>query len=196
MPSDPLLPATLVRALTDAERERAQGRLDELQFALAHRDDQAAQRMVGALMLSFPSARVSGEDARTMLAAYVAALTDLPPWAVNEAARRWTRGRAGGVKAFPPSSAELHEAANQIVEGFKFEAAMLERMLAGVVETEPMPTLSRERRADMHVQVQRAIAKASLDQRAAAQGLDPKAVMAEIDDTKPTSTFTTPNPNL
>lgn len=185
MPSDPTKPVSLVRALTDPERERIQDRLAELWRSLEHRDPRSLERAVVGMLLSFPSGRATGEEARAVAAAYVNALSDLPPWAVNEAARRWTRGQAGaGNAAFPPSSAELYELAANIAGEFKFEAASLERVLTGIPETRPVPTMSRERMTEIAEDTKRAMARASLDAKAAAMGLDPAETMKGIDDRK------------
>ena len=194
MPSDPTKPVSLVRALTAEERAKAEQRLELVTRSLDHRDPRSLERSVVGMLLSFPSGRATGEEARAVAAAYVNALSDLPPWAVNEAARRWTRGQAGaGNPAFPPSSAELYDVASRIVSEFRFEAASLERMLAGAPETQPVPKMSRERIAAIAEDTKRAMAKASLDAKAAALGLDPVKTMAGIDNAKPgPSTFSQP----
>lgn len=190
MPSDPSQQVGLVRPLTDGERDGARERIYQLGRALSARDPRALERSVAGMLLSFPSGRANGEEARAVVGAYAVALSDLPPWAVNEAARRWTRGEvAGGNPTFPPSSAELHQAATSVVDGFRREAWMLERMLAGAVN-QPAPKLSRERRAEIETEARRNAAQAGLDSRAAAKGLDPEATMAGIADAKPpASTF-------
>lgn len=182
MPSDPTKPVSLVRALSIAERQDGAQRLAVLANALEARDQRALERIVAGLLLSFPSGRASGAEAQVVVGAYVSAMSDLPPWAVNEAARRWTRGQVPGANTtFPPSSAELYGVAETIVQAFKFEEAMLERMLSGVVVNEPVPVLSRERKADVEANIQRIVAKAGLEQRAAAVGANAAELLKGMD---------------
>ncbi len=120
-----------------------------------------------------------------MVAAYTNALNDLPPWAVNEAARRWTRGMVvGGNPAFPPSSAELHAVSRTVVAAYRFEAAMLERMLVGKVQNEPVHKLSRARKLEIESQTRHKLADEALKARAAALGMDPDQTLKDIENQK------------
>lgn len=65
------------------------------------------------MMLAF---KTNAADAELIVAAYVAAMDDLPPWAVEEASSRFARGRIQDRNnAFAPTSAELHIVARQVI---------------------------------------------------------------------------------
>jgi hypothetical protein len=185
MPDDPNRPAELTRFLSTQERQRIQARIDHLEAALEIRDTEALRRAVGGMLLSFPSGRATGEEARIVVAAYVNAVSDQPPWAVNEAAKKWSRGEAGGKPTFPPSSAELHQVADRQLVPVRAEIHWLKRALAGVTVDRRQPVQSRTRRAMIESHAKSIASRLALEQRASELGLDPKAALAEIPDAPP-----------
>jgi len=119
------------KELDAGERSQIEGRLSTLRRSLAHRDNQPIAKALAKLMASYSSARGSDDDARSTIAAYVAVLGDLPPWAVEEACQAWVRGGYGATaSAFVPSAAQLRDAASHIYAKFKNEADDLERVLS------------------------------------------------------------------
>lgn len=185
MPDDPRTPAELTRSLSATERRQIEARIADLEARLALRDDAALKRAIGAMLLGFPSARASSEEAAVVVSAYVVAVSDQPPWAVNEAARRWMRGEAGGNPAFPPSSAELHQAADKVLVPVRAEIFWLNRALNGTVIDRRQQTFSRERRKALENHAMSLASATALEERAAKLGLDPKATLAGIPDAPP-----------
>lgn len=95
----------------------------------AERDPKRVGKALSALMVTF---REKGADAELIAAAYMSALSDLPPWAVEEAARRFVTGRVPDRNnAFAPSSAEIHIVARAVIA----EEYAKEYKLQGLLET-------------------------------------------------------------
>ncbi len=171
MPSDPTSPAQLMRALSDAERSRIETRVEKLEAALELRDYRGVERSVAGLMLSIPSGRASGEEARAIVAAYVNVLSDAPPWAVNEAANRFARGLVASANpAFPPSGAEVHQEVERVLTPYRAELLRLQQMLNGVVVERELPKRSREQTKAIEAEAQRVIAERALKARAVELG--------------------------
>lgn len=141
---------------------------------------------------------MAGGEARMTTAAYVLAVSDLPPWAVAEAARRWSQGAGGAVaSAYPPSAAQLCALANSIAGRFMEERDRLG--LAIAVEPEEVGTAERARvsrkfddlatslgapaaRDAGAVEHDKIAAIALLEARAAELGIDARATLASIPD--------------
>jgi hypothetical protein len=73
---------------------------------------------VGRMMLVLPTSRQNEESAEARTEAYLAALDDVPPWAVESAIRLWYRGECGSNEhgepydcAWCPSPADLRRVA-------------------------------------------------------------------------------------
>lgn len=101
--------------------------------------DQRDRRQIGQAvvdMLATFQRRSTDDEARVVAAAYVAVLSDLPPWAVMQAAMRFARGQvADHHPGFPPSAAELHREADRIVSPWRDERADI----AAVLDALPAP---------------------------------------------------------
>lgn len=110
-------------------------RLEAVTDALDYRDPKLIEGVAYRLLLAFQ--RRAGEaDAKAIAKTYAGVLGDMPPWAVAEAAGRYARRQVPGHNpSFPPSTAELAEAARKILEPFQLEAANLR----AVVEMKPLP---------------------------------------------------------
>jgi hypothetical protein len=67
--------------------------------------------LVANMLLAYPVAGGSVESGRARAIAYLAALDDVPPWAIAEAIRRWHRGECGHGYNYrwAPAPAELRE---------------------------------------------------------------------------------------
>lgn len=125
---------TLPAEIHPEDRKAMEGRAATLDRHLAHRDDRETARVVAGLFANYPSGKVGGDEARMTTLAYVSTLSDLPPWAVDEAAKGWLRGGYGAVaSAFAPSSAQLHQAAEEIVRPFVSERRQLTELLEAEV---------------------------------------------------------------
>lgn len=108
-----------------------QGRLSTLRRSLDHRDRAASKATLMAFLASYGSSRGSEAEAEMTLNAYLVVMSDMPPWAVAEAAAAWTRGGYGAVaSAFAPSAAQFHEVAATIVRQFAAEAQRIESVLS------------------------------------------------------------------
>lgn len=136
----PTLPSQLI--LTAAQREELAQHVDDLlalcQFAPA--SDVAAQnQMLIALtrmMMALPSAAQTELGAEARGEAYMDALDDLPPWAIEAAIRRWNRGDCGTSnqnKAYDyrwcPAPAELRRIAYLEMHRVKGRANDLQALL-------------------------------------------------------------------
>jgi hypothetical protein len=108
-----------------------EARLLTLRRSLDHRDRAASRATLTAFLVSYGSVRGNETDAETMLSAYLAVLADMPPWAIAEAAKAWTRGGYGAVaSAFAPSAAQFHEVTATIVRPYVSEASRIETVLS------------------------------------------------------------------
>lgn len=185
-PSDPTKPVELTRYLSETERAQIRRRAAELRSSLEARDLRLSERNVTAMLLTFPSGRATGEEARMVRAAYVQALADLPPWAISEATNRWARGTAGAENpAFAPSAAEIHKLATAVLAPVRIELAKLERILVGVVA--PRLTIRpREEQQAIESHARETAAVLALEARAVALGIaDPKEALAKIPNAPP-----------
>jgi hypothetical protein len=152
----PTLPANLI--LTAAERaeiERHIGDLEELcgptPINSAMAEGEALIELTG-MMLVLPAAAQNEASAEARGAAYLAALDDLPPWAVRSAIRRWYRGDAGtnelGVPYdyhWAPAPAELRKVAMSELWRVKRRAETLRKLL----HAEPLIEFDEEHRRRM-----------------------------------------------
>lgn len=168
----------ILRSLTDEEKADVEARLELLEKRLGERSDSVIARSVTGLLLTYPNARPTGEEAEILVAAFVMALSDLPPWAVTEAATRWMRGDVpdGINTGFAPSAGDLHKLAREIVMPFWLEQQKLRDMLkAEVVDRTPLK--SRPRISQNMPLLESKAARSALEARCAELGIDP----AEID---------------
>lgn len=132
-PSNPSEPVELTRALSADERAWIERRVETIEAALAQRDNALTARAVTSMMLSIPSGRASGDEAKAVVAAYVMVLGDTPPWAVTAAATAYMRGEVKGANAaFAPSAAEMHQEARRRMTPHIAERDRWLRILAGV----------------------------------------------------------------
>lgn len=111
--------------LSTDERARISAKVAELQ-AISEADDSPENKkarlgLVASMLMAYPMAGGSEESGRARAGAYLAALDDVPPWAIAEAIRRWHRGEGGNGAnyRFAPAPAELRFAAMQILQPAK-----------------------------------------------------------------------------
>lgn len=133
IPSDPNEPVGLTRLLAGDERQRIENRIAEIEASLAQRNARSVERSIAAMMLSIPSGRASGDEARAIVSAYVATLGDMPPWAVERAAMRFAGGEVTTANpAFAPSGAEVRKETDRLLVPYRAEIMRLRQILGGV----------------------------------------------------------------
>jgi hypothetical protein len=175
------------KELAPEARRMGEVRLSILSRSLDARSRTELTTILGRMFAGYPSARQSGDDARTLLIAYLSMVDEFPPWAVSEACRR----RAAA--AFPPSASELREGCSQVVSRYQQERQKLRQALTA--KTQPAPPGERERvsagmdalrsevaaRAGEKRRDTAAEARAALEKRCADLGIDPAAIDAVPD---------------
>lgn len=151
-------------ALTDQQRQAVQTRiqsstslLDQSLTPIGSKDaDKAMFTLVTNLMLAKPS-RAGGPATSTARGdAYLAALDDVPTWAVEQAIRKWHRGECDRPFENPPvtfdytwapEAADLRRLARREVYAVKDEIAKLENLLVAVPLIDCEADLARGRAA-------------------------------------------------
>lgn len=109
---------------------------------------EATLGLIGKMLMAYPMASSSAENGMARGEAYLAALDDVPPWAIAEAIRKWHRGEGGGRDSnyrFAPAPAELRFAAMQILQPAKQTIAHLEAVLNALTierAMDPTPIIS------------------------------------------------------
>lgn len=91
---------------------------------------------IGVLLGAFPRQTISDDSADMLMQAYEMACEDIPTWAVEEAARRWMKGKCGPQR-FAPSPPELRIAADTVIAITNGKIASLRRLAKCEVETIP-----------------------------------------------------------
>ena len=145
------------------------------------------------MLAGFPSIRQADDDARGLVAAYIATVDEFAPWVVDQACRQWSGDarREGRTLAFPPSAAELWELCGRIAGRFIRERAKLQHALTAITYPSDgkeharivmgFDTLREHLAARIEDNKRRpmtpAEARAALERRCAELGVDP----AEID---------------
>lgn len=104
------------------------------------------------MLMAYPMAGGSEESGRARAGAYLVALDDIPPWAINEAIRRWHRGEGGGKDSnyrFAPAPAELRFASMQILQPAKQTIVHLESILTALTIERAMDPTPIEKPASL-----------------------------------------------
>jgi hypothetical protein len=93
--------------------------------------------IVTKIMLVLPAQRQNEASAEARGEAYMAALDDMPTWAVAAAARRWYRGDAGNDEqgepydySWCPAPADLRRVVMKEVVGIRYRAKQLRQLIA------------------------------------------------------------------
>jgi hypothetical protein len=137
----PTLPRDLI--LMGAQREAISRHLADLEklerpTPECDPDAEAATLVtVTKMMLTLPAQRQNEASAEARGEAYMAALDDVPTWAVAAAARRWYRGDAGTDEhgkpydcSWCPAPADLRRVAMRDVVGIRYRAKQLRQLIA------------------------------------------------------------------
>jgi len=141
--------------LTADERMRIEAKVRDLRMVMESDDGQDNQKarlaLIANMLMAYPMAGGSEESGRARATAYLAALDDVPPWAIADAVRRWHRGEGGGRDAnyrFAPAPAELRYSAKQILQpGLQTVAHLQDILGALTIERAMDPTPIEDARA-------------------------------------------------
>lgn len=136
--------------LTGDERASLEARRRDLRAALRRvpatdeREARAVLVAVSKMLLALSAGTMPERVAEAKGEAYLGALEDIPAWCVDEAIRRWNRGRCGAHNYdFAPSPAVLRGVAEGVRLAADGQVAALTRLLAA----EPAREFSEEERA-------------------------------------------------
>jgi hypothetical protein len=156
----PTLPRDLI--LMGAQREairRHLADLDKLEVPTPEFDPDAEAAtlvIVTKIMLVLPAQRQNEASAEARGEAYMAALDDVPTWAVAAAARRWYRGDPGNDEhgkpydcSWCPAPADLRRVAMKEIVGIRYRAKQLRQLIAA----RPRVEYSEEHCAAMRAQL-------------------------------------------
>jgi hypothetical protein len=124
--------------LSTDERARIGAKIADLQAITEVDDGPENQKsrlgLVASMLMAYPMSGGSEETGRARAMAYLAALDDVPPWAIADAVRRWHRGECGADHnyRFAPSPAELRGAVMGILQPAKQTISHLTSILTAL----------------------------------------------------------------
>ena len=132
--------------LSEEERKYLMSRLEEIQRVTtgANLDPKECSKarlsLLINLMLGYPAAgSTTDEAAEARLSFYHEAVSDIAPWALDAAIKRWVRGDVGkGNIDFAPSPGALRRLCEEELEPFKVQAWKLNRLLTAVTIEQAM----------------------------------------------------------
>lgn len=132
--------------LTDRERSDLTAQLDAVKKAMTGENldpaecSKARLSLLGKLMMGYPVIGGATEQAsEARLSFYHEAVSDIAPWALDAAIKRWVRGDIGkGNIDFAPSPGALRRLCEDELEPFKAQAWKLNRLLSAVSLEEAM----------------------------------------------------------
>jgi hypothetical protein len=127
-------------SLTETEREWIDGRLQSLQAITTGENLQPAEcsrarlSLLTRLLLGYPTAGGGTEKAaEARLGMYQEAMSDIAPWALDAAIKRWARGEVENVNVdFAPSPGTLRRLCEVELEPFKAVMRRLKRLQSAV----------------------------------------------------------------
>lgn len=123
--------------LSDEQRTDLEARKEQLRQAMtgenlsADQCSRARLSLLTKLMLGYPAAGGSSEEAaKSRLSFYLEAVSDIAPWALDAAIRRWVRGDVDkGNVDFAPSPGALRRMCEEELEPFQVQLFKLNRLL-------------------------------------------------------------------
>lgn len=126
--------------LSEEDRKYLAGRLEEINQAMTGSNlgpkecSKARLSLLINLMLGYPAAgSTTDQAAEARLNFYHEAVSDIAPWALDAAIKRWVRGDVGkGNIDFAPSPGALRRLCEDELEPFKAQAWKLNRLLSAV----------------------------------------------------------------
>lgn len=128
------------QGLTEEQREEIKAKLDQLRQAMTGGNLSAAQlskarlSLLTKLMLGYPAAGASSDEAaQSRLSFYLEAVSDIAPWALDAAIKRWVRGDVDkGNVDFAPSPGALRRLCEEELEPFEAQIFKLTRLLSAI----------------------------------------------------------------
>lgn len=146
--------------LTEEQREDIKVRLEQIRQATTGENlsqvgcSKARLSLLTKLMLGYPAAGGSSDEAaQSRLSFYQEAVSDIAPWALDAAIKRWVRGDVGKANIdFAPSPGALRRLCEEELEPFEAQTVKLKRLLAALpIERamDPTPIAPEERRAEL-----------------------------------------------
>ncbi|WP_316176172.1 hypothetical protein [Bradyrhizobium sp. SZCCHNRI1073] len=128
------------QGLTEEQREDLKARLEQLRQAMTGGNLSAAQlskarlSLLTKLMLGYPAAGASSDEAaQSRLSFYLEAVSDIAPWALDAAIKRWVRGDVDkGNVDFAPSPGALRRLCEEELEPFEAQIFRLNRLLSAI----------------------------------------------------------------
>jgi hypothetical protein len=128
------------QGLTEEQREAATVRLEQLRQAMTGENLSASQlskarlSLLTKLMLGYPAAGGSSDEAaQSRLSFYLEAVSDIAPWALDAAIKRWVRGDVDkGNVDFAPSPGALRRMCEEELEPFEAQIFKLKRLLSAI----------------------------------------------------------------
>jgi hypothetical protein len=132
---------TIVASLAPSMRDRVTiaRRLDDLALIQAQRDTDIGMAKVAEMLMAFQTGGISPEGAKARANGYMAALQDLPTFAIVEACLRWLRGEAGEQNYnFAPTPPVLRQVAEKCARLADYQVAQLQMLLEAEVVPDPI----------------------------------------------------------
>lgn len=105
-------------SLTSNQRRELEGEAGKIEAALTGTGgDEARAVLLSKLLMAYPSSGTSERMVEARVDAYRDALCDIPPWAIQQAIKKWHRGEAGEGHnySFAPAPAVLRNACERVV---------------------------------------------------------------------------------
>lgn len=126
--------------LSEADRKDLSDRLGELQRITTGENlapatcSKARLSLLTKLLLGYPAAGGGTEQAaEARLSFYLEAVSDIAPWALDAAIKRWVRGDIGkGNIDFAPSPGALRRLCEEELEPFEAQMVKLKRLLSAL----------------------------------------------------------------
>jgi hypothetical protein len=139
--------------ITDEHRRWLERRAEIIDSFQNDRRPDRAVAIVSTLLTAFPHREMSEGAALMKIAAFRIALDDAPTWAVEEAAKRWTRDETLG-NGFAPTPPQLRAVVDHLVKVAKGRAIHMRKLAAMTVEHE-ISAEQRERIATLNFKLTR-----------------------------------------
>lgn len=122
----------------EPERKAISARKAELDTALQATSKEAAASIIATLLHAFPGSAKSDQDRADMLKVFVAALRDMPEWAIADVARRYLDGRLGEGR-FAPTPAQFAVHVRDAIRPYLEEQHKAGMVLSASVYHAPTP---------------------------------------------------------
>lgn len=129
--SRPRIPAD--KALTPQQRSHVEARLSSLTLRLSAASEREVATAVAVVRSCLRSRQADEASGEAEAAGFVMALSDLPAFALHEAARLIVQGEAGLNRAFAPTPAEMRSVAVAAMSKAKYHAWQLAKLLSAEV---------------------------------------------------------------